>query len=377
MTKILFLVAEDWYFLSHRKPLAEACLKEGWQAVVAANAGAQSGEITAMGCGLEAMNFDRGGLNPFRDFLTFLRILAVLRRHRPDIVHAVGMKPVLYGAIAARLLGVPALVAALGGLGYLFTSGRGRHLSLLRRVLLAGFRFGLAGRRRTLIVQNDDDKNVVLQGNVLPPDRLVLIAGMGADLHHFAEQPFPAAPPVVFACVCRMLRDKGVADLVEVARMLRIRNIPAVIRLVGAADPHNPSSLTEAELDGWRRDGIVEWLGHQSDIPAVWRGAHVAVLPSYREGLPKALLEGMACGRAVITTTATGCRDVIHPGVEGLMVTPGDRDALAEAITTLTRDAELRARMGHLARQRAESHFDQRVIVARHLQIYRQMLDRR
>jgi len=369
MNKIVFLVAEDWYFLSHRKILAQACLKAGWQVVVAANVGSYGPEIEAMGCLLEPMAFDRGGINPLRDLKTLVEITAMLRRQKPDVLHSVGMKPVLYGGIAAALARVKATVSAMAGMGYLFTGNR-PHLVVIRQAILTVLRLCIRLRGGALIVQNEDDRAFMLAQKLVSPDRLELIPGSGVDLEALPETPFPPEPPVVFACVSRMLRDKGILELVEAARILKNGSSPCLVRLVGGVDPQNPTSLTEDQLKAWQAEGLVEWLGHQSDIAAVWRDAHVAVLPSYREGMPKALLEAEACGRPVITTDVQGCREAIRDGVEGLLVPVRQALPLAKAMGELARDPAKRKAMGRAARVRAESRFDQRVIAQRHLDLY-------
>jgi glycosyltransferase involved in cell wall biosynthesis len=372
MSKIVFLVAEDWYFLSHRKILAEACLKAGWQVVVAANVGCYGPEIEAMGCILEPMAFDRGGINPLRDLKTLAKIVSMLRRQRPDILHSVGMKPVLYGGIAAALARVKATVSAMAGMGYLFTGDRS-HLVVIRQAILTVLRLCIRLRGGALIVQNEDDRTFILTQKLVSPDRLELIPGSGVDLGALPEMPFPVEPPVVFACVSRMLRDKGILELVDAARILKNGTSPCLVRLVGGVDSQNPTSLSEEQLKAWQAEGLVEWLGHQSDIAAVWRDAHVAVLPSYREGMPKALLEAQACGRPVITTDVQGCREAIRDGVEGRLVPVRQALPLAKAMDELARDPAMRKAMGRAARQRAETRFDQRVIAQRHLDLYHRL----
>jgi len=372
MPKIVFLVAEDWYFLSHRKILAEACLKAGWQVVVAANVGNHGAEIEAMGCALEPMDFDRGGINPLRDLKTLAKIIAMLRRQKPDVLHSVGMKPVLYGGIAAVLGGVKATVSAMAGMGYLFTGNR-PHLVVIRQAILTALRLCIRLRGGAMIVQNEDDRAFMLAQKLVRPDRLELIPGSGVDIEALPEMPFPPEPPVVFTCISRMLRDKGIVELVDAARTLKARNSPCLVRLVGGVDPQNPTSLGEEQLKAWQTEGLVEWLGHQNDIAAVWRDSHVAVLPSYREGMPKALLEAEACGRPVITTDVQGCREAITEGVEGVLVPVCQSAPLAEAMDAMARDPAKRQAMGRAARARAESRFDQRIIAERHLDLYRRL----
>ncbi|HEY1722627.1 MAG TPA: glycosyltransferase family 4 protein [Magnetospirillaceae bacterium] len=373
MTKIVFFISEDWYFLSHRRVLAEACRDAGWEVVIATRVADKGEAIKNAGFILEPIPISRGGMNPFVDLVTVWAMIGLLRRHRPDILHSVGLKPVLYGNIAAWVAGTPHLVSALAGMGSVL-SGASKSAGLIRRLVLAALRPLLNRKRGRVLVQNDDDRAQGLANGFAPEARIVIIRGSGVDLTGFPVQPIPSEPPVVFALVARMLIDKGVPEAVDAARLLRSKGVPVTLRLIGAPDPENPMSLTEEQLRAFAAEPGVEWLGPRSDIAAVWRDAHVAVLPSWREGLPKALLEAMACGRPVITTDTTGCRDVIEAGVEGVLVPLKNPEALAAAMERLASDPALRAQMGRAARQRAETRFDQRLIAQAHLDLYRTLL---
>jgi len=373
MTKIVFFISEDWYFLSHRLALAEACRDAGWEVVVATRVGRHGDEIRRAGFTLEPIPLERGGMNPLRDARALAVVTGVLRRHRPDILHAVGLKPVLYGNLAAVIAGTPHVVSALAGMGSLL-SGAARGAGPIRAVVLAALRPLLNRNRVRVVVQNDDDRALVLANRFATSERIVMIRGSGVDLAAFPAQPEPPAPPVVFALVARMLIDKGVPEAVEAMRLLRGRGIDAVLRLVGAPDSENPMTLDEARLRAFAAEPGVEWMGASDDIAAVWRAAHVAVLPSWREGMPKALLEALASARPVITTDTVGCRDVIEDGVEGLLVPLRSPPALAAAMERLATDSGLRGRMGAAARKRAEAKFDRRLVVAAHLTLYRSLL---
>jgi glycosyltransferase involved in cell wall biosynthesis len=379
MTKIVYFIAEDFYFLSHRLALAEACRDAGWAVVVATRTGPRAAEIARAGFALEPIPLERGGMNPLSDLRALFAVIGVLRRHRPDILHAVGVKPVLYGTLAALVTGTPHIVAALAGMGSLLSgaaqrAGAARGSGLVRTLVQRALRPLLNRSRVRVIVQNDDDRALVLANGLTTPARTVMIRGSGVDLDAFAAQPIAAAPPVVFALVARMLIDKGVPEAVEALRLLRGRGVPAVLRLVGAPDPENPMTLDESRLAAYAAEPGVEWRGASDDIVGVWRAAHVAVLPSWREGMPKALLEALASARPVITTDTVGCRDVIEDGVEGILVPLKNPQALAAAMERLATDAELRARMGRAARRRAETKFDRRRVVEAHLDLYRGLL---
>ncbi|HVI52712.1 MAG TPA: glycosyltransferase family 4 protein [Candidatus Sulfotelmatobacter sp.] len=373
MPTIVFLVTEDWTFLSHRMPLAEAARDAGWRVVVAARDNGRRAELEAAGLEFQAIPFDRGGMNPLRDAKTVWAIWRMLRGLHPDVLHCVAMKPLLYGHLAAFLAGVRGTVGAVAGFGYLFTGSRS-HLWILRKIITTALSLLIKGRGGHLIVQNEDDQRLVLAEGLVAADHLLLIPGSGVDIEALSATPEPVAPPVAFACVCRMLKDKGIVELVEAARQVKSRGVAAVVRLVGGTDRENPSCLTEEQLRAWEAEGLVEWLGHRTDIGAIWRDAHVAVLPSYREGMPKALLEAEACGRPVITTDVEGCREAIEDGVQGILVPVRQSRPLAEAMIRLAEDGGLRRRMGTAARARAEARFDKRMVVRDHMGLYKKVM---
>lgn len=373
MPKIMFLIAEDWYFLSHRRVLAEACRDAGWEVVIATHVTDQGETIRQAGFGLEPLPLERRGTNPWREFQTVIAIVAALRRHRPDVLHCVALKPVLYGNLAAVLAGQRRTVSALAGMGYAFT-GTTAKVRLLRAVLATAMRALVRRKGSRVIVQNGDDRDLLVGQGIAAPGQITLIRGSGVDLAALPALP-PPSRPVIFAVVARMLADKGIVEAVEAARRLHRQGIACRLWLVGGTDPHNPSSLAEEQLRRWQEEGVAEWLGHQSDIAAVWRQAHVAVLPSYREGMPKSLLEAAACARPIVTTDVVGCREVVDDGVEGFLVPARQSEGLAAAMRRLAEDEPLRLAMGQAARARAERCFSQDIVVAEHLAIYRRCLE--
>jgi glycosyltransferase involved in cell wall biosynthesis len=366
--KIAFLITESWYFLSHRRSLADACLSAGWEPVLITNV-AEKDRPRLAGLRVTSLDMRRASRHLLRELATLWRIFAILRREHPHILHAVGLKPVLYGSVAARLLGLKA-VCALAGLGYLFTSGTLWARSI-RQAVIVWLRLAFNSPHVRVIVQNDDDARHLISHGVVRD--VLLIPGSGVDLELLRPMPEPDGVPV-FAVVARMLADKGIRELVLAARMLRWRGIDCRVRLVGEPDEHNLSSLTQRELAVWANEGIVEWNGFESDVPAIWRDAHVCVLPSYREGLPKSLLEAAACGRPIITTDVPGCRDVVANEIEGLIVPARDWRALALAMERLACDPDLRRRLGSAARLRVEKSFGQDKVVARTMALYRDMI---
>jgi glycosyltransferase involved in cell wall biosynthesis len=303
---------------------------------------------------------------------TILDIARTYRRERPDLVHHVNLKMCLLGTVAALLAGVPRVVNALTGMGYLFTADT-LDARVLRAIVVRLLRRLMVRDTAHLIVQNRDDLRMVLDHRLSAADRAVLIPGSGVDLRRFTPRTEPTGIPVV-TFVGRMLRDKGVRELVEAARILKHRGRAVRFVLVGPTDPENPRSLTERELTDWCAAGLVEWWGYRSDIEAVWAESTIAALPSYREGLPKSLLEAAACGLPIVATDVPGCRDLIGHRSNGLLVPPRDAVALADAVDELLRDPALRQRLGSKARIRAEQEFSEEIVAEQTLRLYERLL---
>lgn len=370
---LLFLITEDWYFWSHRLSLARAARDAGFRVTIATRVSEHGPRIEAEGFGLVPLSMTRRGRNPLGELAAIAELTRLYRRLRPDIVHQVAMKPVLYGSIAAIAARVPVIVNALAGLGYVFTTDNAK-TRLLRPLLRAGFRAVLGHRRAHLIVQNQDDHGLFTRSGLVPPGRISLIPGSGVDCRgQFTAQPEPEGP-VVATVVARMLWDKGIGEMVEAARLLRQRGQDLRILLVGKPDPDNPRTIPEDTLRGWQAEGVVEWLGHRSDIAALWAQSHIAVLPSYREGLPRSLLEAAACARPLITTDVPGCRELVRHEVNGLLVPARDGVALADAVERLAKDAELRRGLGATARAMIETTYSDEVINGRIVGLYRKLL---
>jgi glycosyltransferase involved in cell wall biosynthesis len=373
----LMLVVNDLrYFISHRLPIAQAALKSGLDVHVAYGelGGAEVGALNALGLTLHFVPIQRGGTNPFADLRSVILLWTLFRRVRPDLVHLVTIKPVLYGGIAARLARVPAVVSAMAGLGFVFIEQGGVKAAVLRRVIKPMFGWALGHPRQTLIFQNPDDRDRVLTITKVLSQQVRLIRGSGIDLKACPAVPEPEGIPIV-AMASRLLRDKGVLEFVDAARVLRKRGVLARFWLIGEPDLANPASVTPEEVAAWQAEGVVECLGHRKDVPSLYAQAHIVTLPSYREGLPKSLIEAAACGRAVVTTNVPGCRDAIEPDVSGLLVPPRDAVALADALERLIQDSGLRQSMGQAGRALAEREFGIEKVVAAHLQIYQELME--
>lgn len=364
--KLLYLVSEDWYFVSHRLALAVKAKDAGYDVVVVARVNQHGDAITKAGLRLVPVNFDRRSRNPLTQLAMLWALLRIYFRERPDIVHHVALKPVVYGTVVARMARVPHVVNAVAGLGWLFSS-RGSVARLasgvFRRLLVPLLNGGV------VIVQNPDDREFLNKCGVRDQS-LRLIRGAGVDLADFSPGAEPDGIPIV-VLASRMLREKGVAEFVDAAEILRQRAVPARFVLVGEPDAANPASIPEQTLASWREKGLVEWWGRRSDMPAVLAGCAVFCLPSYYgEGIPKVLLEAAASSRPIVTTDSPGCREVVRHGDNGFLVRPRDAVAIADALQPLIEHPDLRRSMGQRGRERAVAEFGVDHVIAQTLAIY-------
>ncbi len=373
--KIIYLVSEDWYFCSHRLALGIAARSAGAEVVVATQINQHADTITSAGLQVEAITMQRSGANPLADINTMRQITALYRRRQPDLVHHVALKPILYGSIAAKQAAVPAVVNAVAGLGFMFTSQS--LLARLGRPLISGIQRQLMNRPNNItILQNPDDVRLYQESIGVIAERIRLIPGAGVDITRFTVTPEPQPQPQVIAlCVSRMLRNKGIFELVAAARLLHARGAPIRVRLVGPVDA-NPTSIPQATLSAWRREGVVEVAGPSTAIATEYANAHIAVLPSYGEGLPVSLLEAAACGRPLVATDVPGCREICIHEETGLRVPPRTVAPLAEALEHLALNAPLRQRFGNNARRLTETIFAQSIINRQILSLYQEMLNR-
>lgn len=366
--RLLFVINNPAFFMSHRLPVALAAQRDGYDVHVATMDGPAVADIQALGMTHHVIAMTRSGKQPLRELGTLLALWRLFRRLQPRVVHLVTIKPVLYGGIAARLARVPGMVAAISGLGFVFLS-HSLKMRLVRAVVARLYRLALGHPNSRVIFQNASDRDLLKSLGAVSDEQVVLIRGAGVDLSVCRALPEPA-PPVVATMVARLLRDKGVGEFVQAARLLRERGVAVTMRLVGGVDAGNPASVTAAEVQDWQRDGWVQALGERSDVPQLYAASHIAVLPSYREGLPKSLIEAAACGRAVVTTDVPGCRDAIDPDRTGLLVPVRDPCALADAIARLAGDAALRQAMGAAGRALAEREFDIERVARMHVDLY-------
>jgi glycosyltransferase involved in cell wall biosynthesis len=369
--RLIYVVTEDWYFLSHRLPMARAARAAGFEVHVATNVGEDAANIREEGFILHPVRFARGRLSPLRTMRTILALRRLYRTVNPAIVHYVAMQPTLLG-IVASFGSKFAVVYAITGLGYAFVADSGKTRSL-RRAFRRLLRLGLNRHRTIGLVQNPDDREVLVNVGV-KQERIALIPGSGIDADRFRPIPEPDGQ-VTVAFVGRMLADKGVRTLMEAQRILRASGIPCDLLLAGTPDPANPTSIPQIEVAGWGRETGVTWLGHVADVATVWRRAHIAVLPSRGgEGVPKSLLEAAAFGRPLIATDVPGCREIVIHEKTGLLVPVDDPQALAAAILRLVRSSQQRVRFGVAARRLVDERFAADLVGRATVALYQRLL---
>lgn len=372
MKPVLLIVGNDAkYFISHRLPVAECARAHGYEVCIATPDGPSVSEIEGHGFKHHKVFLSRSGTNPFTELKALMSLWRLCWRLRPDILHLVTIKPVIYGGIAARLSPVKGVLAAVPGLGFIFTAS-GVRATLLRGVISLLYRLALRKRNLLAVFQNPDDRNTLVNIGAVTHEKCVLIRGSGVDLKQYQAVPEGSGLPVV-TFAARLLRDKGVIEFVEASRILALRGVEAKFQLVGDPDPGNPTSVSPDDVARWLEEGVVQCLGYQSDMPTILSRSHVVALPSYREGLPRVLVEAAACGRAVVTTDVPGCRDAIERDVTGLLVPMRDASALADAIQNLIDNPISRREMGQAGRKLAEREFAIESIAAQHLKIYRKL----
>jgi len=365
---LVYVITEDWFFASHFLDRAKAAVGKGYKVSVITRCRETAREFRQYGLAPINIEFSRRGLNPITELITIFRLRTILKRIKPDIVHNVALKPVVLGSLAAQFAGVQNIVNAPVGMGYVFTSEENR-ARILRPVVNALIRYSLGRQVRRVIIENNDDFNNLVAGGFAKKDSIALIKGAGVDTKKFDYKPEPDGQVRVIM-VSRLLRDKGVQEFIDAAKLVKARESTVQFVLVGDVDEGNPTSLTADQLTDLRKSRDVTWLGARTDIAELLAASHVACLPSYREGLPKSLIEAASAGRPIVTTDVPGCREVVTHMVNGLLIQPRDVTALATAIEKLVNDPQLRQSMGKENRQKAESEYANEMIIAQTHGVY-------
>ncbi len=367
--RLLFLLNDAPFFVTHRLSVAVAAQQAGWEVHVAVPFEAEAvATISAAGIQHHDAPLARGGTNPLAEFKLMRAYWRLIRRLQPRLVHAVTMKPGAYGGAIARLLGVPGLVIAVTGLGFLFLRDTFK-TRMLRRIVLALYGFALGHRKARAIFQNPDDLALFEGHGLVGTTPVHMIKGCGVDLAAFVPTPEPSGPPVV-VFPARLIEDKGLHEFIAAAKVVKHKGLDAVFHLVGRTDADNPTDVGETMIRRWEAAGLIEWQGFASDMPKIFAACHIVCLPSYREGLPRTLIEAAACGRAIVATDVPGCREVVRDGDNGVLVPARDGAATAAAVIRLIEDPNLRRAMGLRGRAIAEAEFSVEDFVARSLVVY-------
>ena len=372
--RLLYVITEDWFFTSHFIDRAIDAKNRGFEVFVATRNGDAAVAIRSHGITVVPVDFSRRGMNPVREILAVLKLRGLIRDIEPDIVHNIALKPVVLGTIAAILARISFIVNAPVGMGYIFSS-QDRRANLLRPIFKRVIKVVLNPRRSRVIIENLDDYETLLESGMVRKQDLFLIKGAGVDIIKFHPSSEPAGA-VVISLVARMLKDKGVVEFVEAARILKANGVEAIFDLVGGIDNGNPTTLTKSQLESWSREGIINWLGQQDDIARVLLESHIVCLPSYREGLPKSLIEALAAGRPVVATDVPGCREVVRHLANGLLVEPRNASALAEALRVLIVSKDLRQQFGAAGRVRAENEFSNELITSQTFAVYESFVNK-
>lgn len=373
--KFLMIVNDMDWFRYHRLPFAKAILAAGAALHLATHNAAQDGQVREMGITGHELPVHVAGVNPLAQLRLIMALVKILRHVKPDIVHAITLRFAMMTGLAA-IIAAPRMkmVFTMAGLGLLFSSDAPKMRSL-RVLLIPVLRLVFDRPGVFVIFENPDDRALMLRHRIVREDRSAVILGSGVDLTQFpyTEERTAAKPVVLFSS--RLLKDKGIAEFVEASRILRARGIDADFTVAGKTYPANLNSVTDAQMEGWVREGAITWLGLCSDMPALFSKCSLFALPSYYgEGVPRVLLEAASAGRAIITTDMPGCRETVRPGVNGILIPPRDAKALADAIAALLQDAPLRQKMGVQGRALMESAFSVEKVISSTLDVYRRLL---
>lgn len=373
MKKVLFVVNSSTFFVSHRLPIAQTLIEKGYEVHIAT-----SGEtlpiFNEMGLSFHRIEFSRKGTHPLSELRVIWQLFKLFTDLQPDIVHTITIKPYLYGGIAGKMANVPAVVSAVSGLGFVFIN-TGLKVKLLRALLYPWYKLAFSHKNQFIIFQNSDDADLLVNWLDINPSKVCLIPGSGVDLNEYQYSVEPIGKPIVIF-VARLVADKGIREFIDASQIIHRNGIEVDFWVVGDTDEGNPASITKAEMASWKKLPNVKVIGFQKNISSLFSKSNIACLPSYREGLPKSLIEAAACGRAVVTTDVPGCRDAIETNKTGLLVPTKNAVALSDAIEYLIENPNERKRMGAAGRTLAEKEFSIEKIVAEHMKIYCKLLDK-
>ena len=373
MKRILYLVTDDWSFWSHRLALADAAKKHGYEVFVVTQKGEFADRIESRGFKLYPFSICRSFGSVLQELKGMINLARLYKKIKPDLVNNIALKPIIFGSVSARISSVPYVINTYTGLGNIFIS-RSLMSNFFMLIVVPFMSLILKGKRFYSVVQNADDMKELIKCGLINSKSVSLIRGSGVDtsVFKFTQEAETNSPVVIFAS--RFLRDKGIIEFVEAVKLLKQTGSVARFVLVGNLDKANPTSINDTELNDWIEQDLVEWWGYRDDMSEVFKQAHIVCLPSYREGLPKVLLEAASSGRPIITTDVPGCREVVIDGINGYLVPVKDPVKLADAINLLLESPDLRRQMGAAGRRRVEENFDINRINSATVDLYEKLL---
>lgn len=371
--KLFIIVNVDWFFLSHRLPVALAAQEAGWDVTIITADTGKLRDVEAKGLKVINLPMSRSGMNIFEELKTLNFLRKLYKIEKPDVVHHVGMKTILWGTLAAKLSRVNGVVNAISGLGGFFADD---NKGLLCKVMPEVLKFSHSRKNLLCIFQNDDDWSLYVKHGIIKHEQGRFIKGSGVSLDEFCYTPEPTEGKLRVILTARMIVEKGVFLLTDAAERLRTKYGETVeFLLIGGLDDH-PGAITKEQLDAVCDGKYIQWLGYRTDVRDLLKQCHIVAFPSYyMEGLPKSLIEANAIGRPIITTNSVGCKDTVEDGKNGFLIAPRDVDALTEKLDLLLGDKQLRKNMGKAARAYAEKYFDINVVTERHLAIYNELVE--
>ncbi len=368
LKKLLYVINVDWFFVSHFLPLALEAKKRGYDVSIACGLTDKRDYLLSQGFHVYPLKISRGGTNIFKEISVLFQIIKVLAMAKPDIAEFFSIKPVLYGGLVSKFFSIKKKIFYITGLGYVFSEKNFKR-SILRAFIRIIYRMALTGKKSTVIVENIHDRDIIIYLGTLNGTQIKVIKGAGVDLKKF-RCTNENTKKITVVMASRLLRDKGVFEYIGAARILREKGDNSEFLLYGDIDSENPASLTSAELAKIKSEAIVTVRGYSTNVEKIFSEANIIILPSYREGFPKVLIEAAACGRAVVTTDVPGCRDAIISGETGILVPVKDPQKLADAIHYLVSNKDLRVSMGNAGRRLAENEYGFDSILSQHISLY-------
>jgi glycosyltransferase involved in cell wall biosynthesis len=374
LKRILFIVSEDWYFVSHRLHLAQKAISKGYQVTLLANVGKSQDLIEGSGIDVIPWSLQRNSYNLAREVNSILEVIKAINRVKPSLIHAVALKPILYSAIASIFTGLKRRVFAFAGLGFIFTSEK-LFAKFCRVPIVFAMRLLIKNKYSSIILQNQDDINTLLHLRMIRENSISLIQGSGVDTTIFFptnNQAIESTPLIILPA--RLLWDKGIGDFVNAANLLKRKHVDARFILVGQRDIHNPASISESQISEWVESNIIEYWGFEENMPVILNKATIVCLPSYREGFPKVLLEAASCAKPIVTTDVPGCRQAVENNLSGLLVPAKNPQALADAIEKLIHNKSLCKKMGERGLERVNIELSQNIVANKTINLWESIL---